>query len=84
MGEADEDLRERIQASIDNHLATHGGGMVTGWYFIAEYIDPDGDEAWLYATADNQRAITTMGLLKWAVGVAKYEQQRYLNSIAEE
>jgi hypothetical protein len=84
MAEADEDLRTRIQASIDNHLATQGGGIVTGWHFIAEYIDTEGDEAWLYCTAPEQKAMTTIGLLEWARGVARYEQHRYLNTIADE
>jgi hypothetical protein len=85
VGTAEAELCARIQDTIDDHLATHeGGGFVTGWYFVAEYIDTEGDEAWLYATAAEQRAIVTMGLLKWAKGVADFEQHRYLNTIADE
>jgi hypothetical protein len=49
-----------------------------------EYIDTEGDEAWVSATAPEQKAMTTIGLLEWARGVARYEQHRYLNAIADE
>jgi hypothetical protein len=85
MATAEAELCAQIQNTIDNHLSTHeGGGFVTGWYFVVEYIDTEGDEAWLYATAPEQKAMTTIGLLEWARGVARYEQHRYLDAIADE
>jgi hypothetical protein len=78
------DLQARVQAAIDEHLAENGGGFVTSWHFVADFIDSDGEESWLFATADDQKAMATMGLLEWARGVAQYEQRRYLEDIGDE
>lgn len=77
-------LQAKIQRTIDEHVAEEGGGFVTAWHLIAEYIDTEGEESWLYATADNQKAMTTIGLIEWARGVTRYEQHRYLDAIADE
>lgn len=58
-----------------------GKGMVTSFYLLVEFIDDDGDEAWVYATSTGQKTSTTMGLLQWGMGVAEYEQKRYLREI---
>lgn len=77
------DLQARVQAAIDEYLAANGGGFVTGWHFVADLIDSDGEQNWLYATADDQKAMTTMGLIEWARGVARYEQHRYLDDLGD-
>lgn len=71
-------LPERIERAVHEHLADTGGGMVTGWYFIADFIDADGKPSWIWAAPDEQTQSTTLGLLAWAKGVADYEQRRYL------
>lgn len=78
------DLGDQIQGTLNDHLAEDGGGIVTAYHVIAEYIDDDGEHGWLYVTPEDQRQCTTMGLIDWAHGVATYEQQRYLDQIAED
>lgn len=71
-------LGQKIERALTEHLAEEGGGMVTAFYFVAEYIDGEGEHAWVYATAPDQRMSTTAGLIKWAEGIVEYEQRRYL------
>lgn len=82
--ELDNGIQSKVQAAIDQHLAENGGGFVTGWHFIADFIDEDGDQSWLFATADKQRAMTTMGLLAWANGITAFEQQCYLEELRDD
>jgi hypothetical protein len=79
----DDNLAPRIQHELDSYLGENGGGMVTSFYFVAEFIDPDGDQSWVYCTAPDQRMNATFGLLKWAMGCAEYEQRRYLDEMGE-
>ncbi|HET7327860.1 MAG TPA: hypothetical protein VFJ14_11320 [Nocardioidaceae bacterium] len=78
-----DDLQARVQSAIEEYLAENGGGFVTSWHFIADFIDSDGEQSWLHHTAEDQTMSTTMGLIRWAQGVADYEQQRYLDTISE-
>lgn len=75
------DLPEQVRDLITEALAEEGGGMVTGYYLIAGFIDADGDHGWLYATPEDQQMATTMGLLQWGQGCAQYEQHKYLEEI---
>jgi hypothetical protein len=74
------DVQERLQSALEEHLAASGGGFVRSWHLVADIIDDEGDQAWLYAVADGQQQITTLGLLEWARGIARYEQAAYLSS----
>jgi hypothetical protein len=76
-----EGLNAAIENAVAQFVAEHGGGMVTAWHYVASVADLDGGHSWLYATAPNQRGITTMGLLQWAEGVAKHEQRRHLSEL---
>jgi hypothetical protein len=78
----DSDLAEAITAAIHDHIAGDTGGMITGFHLVAEYIDADGEQRWLYATAPDQQQSATLGLLHWSLGVAEYEQRRYLDEIS--
>ena len=78
-----DDLQHRIEQTIAEYLADNGGGMVTSWHFVADLMDSDGDTAWLWETAPDQRMITTMGLLAWAQGMVDYEQRAYLNELGD-
>lgn len=76
-------LADKISAVLYDHLAGENGGMVTGFHVIAEFIDGDGESRMLYEWAPGQRLTTTMGLLRWAQGVADYEQRRFLDEVTE-
>lgn len=76
-----EGLGPAVHQAIQEHLTAAGGGMVTSLYCIVEFIDADGEPAWMYATADDQRMGTTMGLIEWARGIAQYELRRYLDDM---
>lgn len=79
-----EGLAEKISNLVSEDLAEVGGGFVTGFYLIAEYVDGDGHDGWLYAAPDNQTLSRTTGLIEWARGVARYEQQRHLEDATDE
>lgn len=72
-------LVDLINAALSEHL--EGQGFVTSWHFVADYVDADGDLSWIYAAPDDQRQTTTLGLIEWARGIARYEQDAYLDSI---
>lgn len=72
-------LVDRINEALNDHLS--GQGFITGWHFVADYVDSDGDLAWIYAAPDDQRHTTTLGLIEWARGIARYEQSAYLDTI---
>lgn len=77
-------LADRISGVLYDHLAGENGGMVTGFHVIAEFIDSDGESRMLYEWAPGQRLTTTMGLLRWAQGVADYEQRRFLDGLGDD
>ena len=77
----DTDLAGKLNDVLTEHLATKtGGGFVTGFHFVAEFIDEDGDEAWLYATLAGQTMSRTLGLIRWSDRLAEYEQRAYLEA----
>lgn len=82
-GERDPALERWLQATIDAYLNETGGGLVTSWHFVGDFIDADGEQSWLYATPDGQKVMTTIGLIEWARDVARYEQRRHLDEISE-
>lgn len=43
----------------------YGNGMVTNYFVIAEFIDEDGDVAWLTKSPEHQSLATTLGLIEW-------------------
>lgn len=67
-------LEERITKTIHEFLDENGGGFPNSFYFIADIIDGEGQQAWLYSTAHDQLTMTTMGLLQWGINLANYEQ----------
>jgi hypothetical protein len=71
-------LADRVHAAISEHLADNGGGMVTEYHVIANVIDSDGEQQWIYAVPSEQLLVTTIGLIEWARGVAQYEQRCHL------
>lgn len=82
--DAPKDLNEKVADLLADDLAENGGGFVTGFYLIAEHVDGEGQDGWLYATPGNQTMSRTTGLIEWARGVARYEQRRHLEDIAED
>lgn len=54
-------MSEIIRDAIAQHLAqqeAEGGAFVTGFVCMAEYLDSDGDQAWLVAFPDGQTVTT--------------------------
>lgn len=78
----DRALHEHVLDAMNAYL--DGGGMVTAFHLIAEYIDTDGDESWMSAVADGQGQSRTLGLISWAQRIADHEAERYLESIEED
>ena len=68
----------RVSQALEEYLVENGGGMVTAFHIVADYIDADGQHSWIYATAADQRQLTTLGLIEWAKGVAQHDQRKYL------
>jgi hypothetical protein len=78
------DLAEQVRDLITQQLAADGGGMVTGFYLAAEFVDGDGDRGWMYASPEGQGLSQTMGIIEFAKGVVRFEQQAYLVELTED
>ena len=59
-------LRERLQAAIEEHLAEQGGGFVTGFVCAVDMLDEEGDQCLLFTTPDGQRTALSMGLVEYS------------------
>lgn len=76
--EAEEkDLNQFINEAVSAWMAQQGGGMVVASWFIVDYLDGDGKQAWAYVTADGQKVITSMGLLDWSQGICQFEMNQH-------
>ena len=62
---ADLTLAQRVQDAIQAHLEAHRGGFPTEFLLIANYIDADGEPSYFLTCPDQQRILTTLGLLRW-------------------
>lgn len=78
MSTNDQSLQAHVDAALATWLAAHGGGMVSSFHVVVDFVDSDGEQAWGYGTSPDQKLITTMGLLTWSTGVAEYEMRRHL------
>lgn len=79
------DLAEQVRDLLTEALSAEGGGgMVTGFYLAAEFIDSDGDRGWMYASPDGQGFSQTMGIIEFARGVVRFEQHAYLVELADD
>jgi hypothetical protein len=78
------ELADSVGATLAEHLAQNGGGFVTSWHLVANLIDGNGEQSWLYATAPDQLQIQTLGLLEWSRGVAHHDQRRYLEGLHDD
>ena len=73
-----EELQALIEQALSGYMQSKGGGMVNAWYLVADVVDADGGQSWLFSNAPDQLLMTTMGLIEWARGAAMYEQRCYL------
>lgn len=80
MSDLADDLRDRIETTIGEWLATHGGGMVTGFAAVINYFDADGDSSWATAHSDEQSPTHTLGLLRWHTMAVEHEVSAYFHS----
>jgi hypothetical protein len=77
-------LSEAVNEAAGRWLAEHGGGMVTGVWFVMNYVDAEtGGQDWAWATAGDQTLERSMGLVMWSDGLLRYEQRRYLDGLAD-
>lgn len=77
-------LQDRINSALADHLAEHGGGMVSAFHLAVEYVDAEGEEGWAFATAPDQRLSRTIGLVEWSRGHLRHEQRRYLEGLGDD
>lgn len=64
MSRADE-LAARIEKTVGEWLAEHGGGMPTGFVAAVTFLDEDGDPGWCSTVMPGQSGVLTMGILRW-------------------
>lgn len=74
------EMQERVQNALAESLPD---AMVTNFFLVAESLDDKGDHNWLYLTSADQTWQESMGLVQWADGILRYEQQRYLEEQEE-
>lgn len=59
-------LNDRILAALQEHAAENGGGLVTGFLCVANFVDLDGDNCLGFATLDSQATPMSLGLVEYA------------------
>ena len=70
----EQDLGEKVTTLIAEQV----GGMVTGFYGIAQWIDDDGEQRIGVMCAPGQSFVTSQGLLVMANAVADTELTTYV------
>lgn len=65
-------------------MLSEGGGMVVGYYVIAEFIGPDGRRHWLADFPEEQTLSYSIGLIEWARLALRAEAQANFDMIAAE
>lgn len=68
LDDASDSLHSSVQELMNNGLL--GGersGMLQSWYFIATYIDEDGDEGIAILTDNESRASRALGLVRFGL-----------------
>lgn len=58
-------LADRVTESLAEWMAANGGGFVSAFNLVVEYVDEDGDRSWAVAHASGQTVPQTLGLLSW-------------------
>ena len=55
-------LQERILNTINDALGEHGGGIVNAFLLAIDYLDHEGEPAFIITCPPDQRGIATAGL----------------------
>lgn len=71
-------LARAIETAIQNVLTERGGGMLTGYTGVINYMDADGERAWATVHLDGQAPWQTLGLLRYQTLVVEREINAYL------
>ena len=59
-------LSDKMVPALEEYIAECGGGMVTGFLCVVDYIDAEGDPSLIVATMDGQRTILSLGMVEYA------------------
>lgn len=78
-------LDEELMGLLEARLASsHGGGMVTGFICLAEFMDSDGETSLLINLPESQPVVRSLGLAQYACEVFRTDTAReYLASLSE-
>jgi hypothetical protein len=76
-------LQAAIQETFQNWSAENGG-MATGFVFVAELLDPDGDNLIAVTEMDNQYVSRCMGLTTYADAWYRDDVARYWTRLERE
>lgn len=60
-----EEVSATVSEAISGVLAKHGGGMLTGFVVLANYVDTDGHGNYAEGYMENQDLWTSLGLSQW-------------------
>lgn len=60
-----EQIATVVSAALGEWMASNGGGFVTAFALVVDYVDEDGDRGWATAHAENQMPATTLGMLRF-------------------
>jgi hypothetical protein len=75
-------LGEVIADALADYLGDEG--MVTGFIVHAEFMDTDGDEAWMHAVRPGQTQARTLGLVEFAREMYRHDVARYLAAAVDD
>jgi hypothetical protein len=56
--------------TINGVLAAHGGGFISGFVGVVQYIDNEGDNCWSFCSMEAQSLSMSVGMLRIASRIA--------------
>lgn len=80
MSEMADTLALTIERAVEEWLASHGGGMSTGYAVVVNYFDSEGEPGWATAHAERQTPAHTLGLLRWHTMATEHQIVGYFDS----
>lgn len=81
MAENNDVIANGLSAYIE---ANRPGGMLTHWVVVAEFLDGDGGEGWLFTGPPDQNLSTSLALIEFGRMDVKYAIKDYFKALHEE
>jgi hypothetical protein len=71
VGDVGVTLLDALSDELARSDVVPGGGIVTAFAVLVEFVDVDGETSIYHETAENQRCHTTLGLLEFGAAIER-------------